>query len=124
MKTIFMVEDDSDNADLVLDYFKESYQFVVYNSSTEAWAAIQSPDARSPDLFLLDIGLPGMDGMRLLQNIRNQSRMSMVPAIALTAHAMDSDEQRFLAIGFDGYVSKPITDFEYLRARIESLTRD
>lgn len=121
-KTIYLVEDDPDNAELVLDYFGDSYQFRVFNSSVEAWGLIQSPETKVPDAFLLDIGLPTMDGMELLRNIREKSSMSEIPAIALTAHAMEKDKRRFLKAGFDGYVSKPIVDFEYLESLIENLT--
>ncbi len=121
MKSIFMVEDDRDNADLVMDYFDSDYSFSLYQSSSEAWAAIQHPNTTIPDLFLLDIGLPGMDGVQLLQNIRRKSRMSDVPAIALTAHAMESDKDRFISAGFNAYISKPITDFEKLRETIDGL---
>lgn len=122
-KLIFLVEDDDDNAELILDYFEDAYEFRVFNSSVEAWGLIQSPETRIPDIFLLDIGLPTMDGVELLKNIREKSRMSDVAAIALTAHAMGDDRSRFMKAGFNGYVSKPIVDFEYLESLIEDLSQ-
>jgi CheY-like chemotaxis protein len=76
----------------------------------------------TPDIFILDIGLPGMDGITLLGKIRLLSTISKIPAIAFTAHAMSTDRQRFLDAGFNGYISKPIIDEGDLVVEIERLT--
>ena len=77
-----------------------------------------------PDLVLLDISLRGMDGLEVLQHIRAHARLPKLPVIALTAHAMAGDRERFLAAGFDGYLTKPIIDDEaLLRTIAEGLMR-
>ena len=63
-----------------------------------------------PDLILLDISLPEMDGTEVLQWIRQDERVQHLPVIALTAHAMAGDREKFLAAGFNDYVTKPIVD--------------
>jgi CheY-like chemotaxis protein len=70
-------------------------------------------------LLLLDISLPGMDGRTLLRNIRSYEHLKLIPAVALTAHAMKSDKESLIAIGFNAYVSKPITDERLLLDTIE-----
>jgi len=63
---------------------------------------------RQPDLILLDIQLPGVDGLSLACEFKADPRLAGVPVIAFTAHAMRGDEARFCAAGFDGYLAKPI----------------
>lgn len=74
----------------------------------DADAARASLRARRPDLILLDIQLPGVDGLSLAREFRADARLAGVPVIAFTAHAMHGDEARFCAAGFDGYLAKPI----------------
>ena len=74
-----------------------------------------------PDLVLLDISLPGMDGTEVLQWVRSQERLNSLPVIALTTHAMSGDRERYLEMGFDEYVTKPIVDEEILMGAIERL---
>jgi CheY-like chemotaxis protein len=76
----------------------------------------------APDLVVLDIRLPGMDGTEVLARMRADPRLSRVPAIALTAHAMTGDGERYLAAGFDEYVSKPITDEQDFLSVVQRLT--
>ena len=74
-----------------------------------------------PDLVLLDISLPEMDGAEVLRNIRASDELEDLPVIALTAHAMSGDREKFLAAGFDDYITKPIVDEENLFDAIEGL---
>lgn len=64
--------------------------------------------AHRPDLILLDIQLPGVDGLALAREFKADDRLAGLPVIAFTAHAMQGDEARFCAAGFDGYLAKPI----------------
>jgi two-component system cell cycle response regulator DivK len=77
-------------------------------SAFEAQAAREILDQRIPDIILLDIQLPGCDGLDLVREFRARPSMAELPVIALTAHAMRGDKERFLASGFTGYISKPI----------------
>lgn len=102
---ILLVEDNPDNRLLVAVLLEERYRVVEAASAEEALVLL--PMFR-PDLFLIDISLPGMDGIALLAEIRRLEEHAGRPAIALTAHAMTGDRERFLAQGFDDYISKPI----------------
>jgi CheY-like chemotaxis protein len=74
-----------------------------------------------PDLVLLDISLPGMDGVAVLREIRADAGLRDLPVIALTAHAMAGDREKYTAFGFDDYVTKPIVDEEILLSAINRL---
>ncbi len=64
----------------------------------------------APDLVLMDISLPRMDGTEVLSKLREDEALRAVPAIALTAHAMRGDREKYLGMGFDDYVTKPVVD--------------
>jgi two-component system, cell cycle response regulator DivK len=72
-------------------------------------------------LVLLDISLPGMDGTEVLARIREDHSLRALPVIALTAHAMAGDRERYLGMGFDSYVTKPIVDEQILLGEIRRL---
>lgn len=72
--------------------------------------ALEGIGRSRPDLVLLDISLPGMDGMEVLERLRRDEKLSGLPVVALTAHAMRGDRDLYLRHGFDGYISKPIVD--------------
>src|SRR6185436_11376933 len=76
-----------------------------------------------PDLILLDIRLPGIDGIEVLNRVRQDSRMAKTPVLALTANAMLGDREKYLAAGFDEYASKPIVDLNQLFSTIRRLLR-
>ena len=107
MKRIAVVEDNPDNRLLVRVILRDSYEVQEYEDGFAALAGI--PNTR-PDLVLLDISLPGMDGTEVLRKLRAESGLPRFPVIALTAHAMAGDCEKYLALGFDDYVSKPIVD--------------
>jgi CheY-like chemotaxis protein len=94
----------------------DRYQIVEYENGPDALEGL----ARAlPDLVLLDISLPGMDGNEILAEIRRDGRMRHLPIIALTAHAMAGDRERFLDAGFNDYITKPIVDESLLVNAIE-----
>ena len=107
MTTIAVVEDNADNRLLLQALLGEHYDIVEFDNGTDALAGF----ARSlPDLVLLDISLPGMDGNEILVRVRADERLRSLPVIALTAHAMAGDREKYLSAGFDDYVTKPIVD--------------
>lgn len=114
--TIAVVEDNADNRLLLSAILGSRYQIVEYDNGPEALEGL----ARAlPDLVLLDISLPGMDGNEILGEIRRDGRMRHLPIIALTAHAMAGDRERFLDAGFNDYITKPIVDESLLLNAIE-----
>jgi CheY-like chemotaxis protein len=76
-----------------------------------------------PDVVLLDISLPELDGVEVLRRMRADPVLHTVPVIAVTAHAMAGDRQKFLAAGFDDYLTKPILDESVLTAAIDRCLR-
>lgn len=116
MKTIAYVEENADNRLLVRAILGDRYRIVEYASGLEALAGFRR---EKPDLVLLDISMPEMDGTEVLQRMRQNSGLADVPAVALTAHAMEGDREKYLGLGFDGYITKPIVDEDGLIAEIE-----
>ena len=115
---IAVVEDNVDNRLLVQAILEDQYEISEYESGKEVVDRLAD---NIPDLVLLDISLPGMDGTEVLEWVRSQERLRSLPVIALTAHAMSGDRERYLEMGFDEYVTKPIVDEEVLMGAIERL---
>ena len=118
MKRIALVEDNADNRVLFRALLEEHYEVEDYEDGVEALAGLA---ASVPDLVLLDISLPGLDGLGVLQRIRADDRLKALPVIALTAHAMAGDRERFLDAGFNAYVTKPIVDETQLLNAVQRL---
>jgi two-component system cell cycle response regulator DivK len=78
----------------------------------------------APELVLMDIRLPDVDGVEALRRLRSDERTSSIPVLALTAQAMRGDRERFLAAGFDGYVPKPVDIAELVRLVSEHCKRN
>lgn len=113
---IAVVEDNPDNRLLVSAILDDRYELSEYETGREAIAGLP---ALPPDLVLLDISLPEMDGTEVLAWIRKQPDLRAIPVIALTAHAMAGDREKYLAAGFNDYVTKPILDEDILLEAIE-----
>lgn len=118
MKRIAVVEDNPDNRLLVRVILESLYEVAEYESGFAALAGLQQD---KPDLVLLDVSLPEMDGTEVLQRLRADERLRDLPVIALTAHAMTGDREKFIGAGFDDYVTKPIVDETVLLNAIEKL---
>lgn len=116
MTTIAVVEDNPDNRLLLRALLNDRYALVEFDNGMDALAGL---GASLPDLVLLDISLPGMDGNEILNRIRSDERLRRLPVIALTAHAMAGDREKYLRAGFDDYVTKPIIDETLLFSAIE-----
>ena len=118
MKRIAVIEDNPDNRLLVEAILDDLYEIDEYDDGIVGLEGLKS---QVPDLVLLDVSLPGMDGVEVLQEIRSHPDLLHLPVIALTAHAMAGDRETFLAKGFDHYVSKPIVDEDLLLDAIAAL---
>lgn len=118
MRKIAIIEDNPDNRLLIDAILGEQYEIIEYENGMDALAAFKT---FIPDLILLDISLPIMDGIEVLRNLRADARLAPLPVIALTAHAMSGDREKYIAAGFDEYVSKPIVDEQILFDAIEEL---
>jgi CheY-like chemotaxis protein len=104
--TILIVEDNEANrllAGAVLE--REGYRVEMAGNAEEA---LQKLANRSPDLILMDVQMPGMDGLTLTRRLKGDARTANIPVVALTALAMMGDRERTLEAGCSGYISKPI----------------
>ncbi len=113
-----VVEDNPDNRMLLEAMLEDDYALTQYPNGKDALAGLK--DDR-PALVLLDISLPQMDGTQVLERMRSSETLASIPVIALTAHAMEGDREKYLAMGFDAYVAKPIVDEQILFDAIERL---
>jgi CheY-like chemotaxis protein len=118
MSEIAVVEDNADNRLLLSIILGEQYQIAEFETGYDALEAFAND---VPQLVLLDIALPGIDGVEVIRRMRRDPALQQVPVVALTAHAMYGDRERYLAAGFDEYVSKPIEDQDALIALVERL---
>ncbi len=116
MKKIVLVEDNPDNRLLFRTLLQDLYEVAEYESGVSAWESLRQ---EKPDLVLLDISLPDMDGLEVARRIRADASLKGLPVIALTAHAMSGDRERFLDAGFDDYITKPLLDETVLLEAID-----
>ncbi len=120
-KLILIVEDNEKNLKLVRDLLQfKGYQTLEAGNAEEG---ISLAMAHRPDLILMDIQLPGIDGVTALAQLQAEPRTASIPVIALTAFAMKDDQKRFLGAGFDGYLVKPINIRELLEQVQQLLER-
>jgi two-component system cell cycle response regulator DivK len=103
---ILVVEDNEKNMRLVLDVLQATGFRTL--EATTGGQAVELASEHRPDLVLMDIQLPDIDGIEALSRLRADERTAAIPVLALTAQAMEGDRERFLAAGFDEYVSKPV----------------
>lgn len=108
---ICVVEDNPDNRLLVRAMLSDRFELSEYENGIVALKGLHDSPV---DLILLDISLPRMDGVEVLARLRADERLAHIPVIALTAHAMAGDREKYLGAGFDAYVAKPIVDFDLL----------
>ena len=104
---ILIVEDHALNAKLIRDFLQVKGYRVI--ESTTAEKGLQLAREHGPDLILMDIRLPGMDGVTALQELKRDEATLHIPVMAVTASVMPSECDEFLAAGFDGYHAKPIS---------------
>jgi two-component system cell cycle response regulator DivK len=106
-KLILIVDDNEKNVKLVREVLRFAGFRTLEAASGEE--AITLAGEQLPDLILMDIRLPGMDGLAAVELLKSQARTVAIPVVALTSFAMKGDRERFLAAGFDGYLEKPIS---------------
>jgi two-component system cell cycle response regulator DivK len=113
---ILIVEDNTRN----LKLFRDVLHAAGYTSleATDGRQGVELAIREKPDLILMDIQLPAMDGLEATKLLKADDRTKEIPIIALTSHAMVGDEERIYEAGCDGYISKPI-DVKLFRAAIE-----
>jgi len=107
MLTVLLVEDHPMNRKLFRDLLGLRFQVVEAGSAEEAQERLQS---LRPDLILMDIQLPGMDGLSLVRRLKVRPEFSSTPVVAISAHAMTRDIEQARAAGCVDYITKPITD--------------
>ena len=103
---ILVVEDNELNMKLFRDVLVATGYRTL--EATTGGEAVELATEHAPDLVLMDIQLPDLGGVQALGRLRANERTASIPVLALTAQAMDGDRERFLAAGFDGYLSKPV----------------
>lgn len=120
MKTVLVADDSAISRELIREILvTEDFRIIEVENGVEA--LVKAAEVR-PDLILLDIQMPVMDGFAVIRQLRRDDRFLHIPVVALTASAMKDDRERALAAGFDEYVTKPIRAAT-LRMQVRSLLR-
>jgi two-component system cell cycle response regulator DivK len=109
---VLVVEDNARNMKLFRDVLHASGYRTLEAATGER--AVELVFEHRPDLVLMDIQLPDIDGVEALSRLRADERFASVPVLAVTAQAMEGDRERFLAAVFDGYLSKPVNIAEFV----------
>jgi len=119
---VLVVEDNDKNLKLLRDVLQAS----GYSTSeaTTGEQAVELALVHEPAVVLMDVQLPGIDGVEALGQLRQDVRTSSIPVLAVTAQAMSGDGDRFLDAGFDGYLPKPVDITELLQAVREHCSRE
>ena len=117
MKKILIVEDIEFNLELLVQLLEDDYQIVT---AADGEAGIEMAERERPDLILMDLSLPVIDGWEATRKIKANGELKHIPIIALTAHAMSGDEDKALAAGCDDYLSKPL-DEDLLFEKLDAL---
>lgn len=107
MKTILIVEDVELNRDLLVQLLEDEYRLVL---AGDGQAALEKAVESRPDLILMDLSLPRMDGWETTRRLKADASLAGIPVIVLSAHAMRGDEERARASGCDDFLTKPIDE--------------
>jgi two-component system cell cycle response regulator DivK len=118
---ILVIEDNAANMTLATFLLQSANHTVL--SATDAETGLTIARAEAPDLILMDIQLPGMDGLAATKILKDDPTTRGIPVVALTALAMKGDEERIRAAGCDGYIAKPMRYKAFLETIVEQLAR-
>lgn len=113
MQKMLIAEDNPKNMRLLKLLLKPSGAELL--EAGDGAEAVRLATLEQPDVILLDIQLPGKSGIEVLQELRGQEQFALTPIVALTAHAMTGDREKFLSLGFTGYLAKPINTRTFLQ---------
>ena len=118
MSRILLVEDNEMNRDMLSRRLeRKAYEVII---AIDGQAGVNMASSESPDLILMDLSLPVIDGWEATRRLKANPATQSIPVIALTAHAMAGDEQKALQAGCDDYDTKPV-NFQRLLGKIEKL---
>jgi two-component system, cell cycle response regulator DivK len=118
MTKVVIAEDNAINRELLRELLEiRGYSVIDASDGQETLNVLEQTN---PDLLLLDIGMPVLDGFAVIRKVRQDSRLANLPVVAVTAYAMQGDREKILNSGFDGYLSKPI-DANALAAELDRL---
>jgi CheY-like chemotaxis protein len=121
MKTIVVVDDNAASRELIRELLDPvEYRIVEAVNGRDALTQITASD---PDLVLLDIQLPELDGYSVIARLRQDARFRRLPVVAVSAYAMQGDREKALAAGFDAYITKPIDTYR-LEEQVQELLQD
>ena len=118
---ILVVEDNPQNMMVILMTLRQ-YGYNLLEA-VDGEEALQVAERERPDLILIDIQLPKVDGFEVTRRLRQMPAFSSIPIVALTAHAMKGDEERIIGAGCDDYLAKPFSIYELRRVVAEMLSR-
>jgi DNA-binding response OmpR family regulator len=121
MSRILVVEDDADMANLAIRWLERAGHTV--QRVVDGPAGLQILDGDLPDLVLLDVMLPKMDGFEVLRRIRASARTKGLPVIMVTSFSRDKDAERGRELGADDYIVKPLMELDFLK-RVEHIVKD
>jgi two-component system, cell cycle response regulator DivK len=107
MPKILIVEDVEYNVDLLVQLLEDDYELVMAGDGAQG---VELAEQERPDLILMDLSLPVMDGWEATRRIKANAALAHIPIIGLSAHAMSGDAERALAAGCDDYLAKPLND--------------
>jgi two-component system cell cycle response regulator DivK len=120
-KKILIVEDNQDSRELVVKILKNrGYQLI---EAVDGEDALEKAITESPDLILMDISIPKIDGYEVTRMLKSRKEFKYTPIIALTAHAMKGDREKAMESGCEGYIAKPINIHE-LPEQIKSYLKE
>lgn len=117
---VLLVDDFEDNRDLYEEYLLfKGYRVLTADNGADG---VRMACERRPDIILLDLRMPGMSGQEALMQIKARPDLATVPVVALTAHALEDERRRAIALGFDAFIPKPCLPDELVKA-IEIILR-